>query len=507
MPINDQVLEMLAKADAKTKAQVFAQLTPDERAELGRAMSAPSAMTAAGLGAAQGLTLNFGDEIGGAIQAGLGSVLPESMGGYRSEDKRSLVDRYRDERDSFRQENDAAQKAHGTAYGIGQVAGGLATAALPVSGGAIATGVKLGAAAGLGGSEADLTRGDVVGAAKDTAKGAAIGLAGGAAGAALGKALPAAAAGLQKVGQSRLFKAAVGHNKRAFTLVNGKGMLDKAGQYLDDIGIGVGDSTESIAKKLAARNDAINAADDAMVAALDGAPRATKISPAAVADRIEKEVAAPLKRMAANQDEYAQVMREVESIRGLGDEAMSFAEAVAQRRAVQGKIHYDNINGLTAAAAAKNKIAQIWNNIIDEHAEPILRQMGKDGAAYRALRSESGLIKELLGHSGSRVAGNAANNWASPMSVGIGGAVGAMTHDPYMAAAAFVANHVAKRYGNAAAGRAAIAMARAGSRSAAFAKKLLPSIGRAADRPSVPQPAYAEDDAPPTDTRTARAYP
>lgn len=458
------------------------------------AAGGPSKAEALGRGAAQGATLGFGDEIGGAVQAGLGSVLPESYGGYPAEDRRSLDERYRAERDAARQDNEAAQRAHGGYYLGGQLAGGLTTAAggAPTTlGGAVAAGAGLGAAAGLGGSQSDLTRGDVTGALKDSAVGGVIGAAGGAAGHAIAKTLPAAGKAIMDFGRGRLFKAAVGQSKKAYTQVNGRGLLEKAGEYLDEMGIGAGDSTESIAAKLRVRHDTLDSARDSMVSTLDQvAPPSDLISPQAVADKIEKDVAAPLKRVAANRDEYAQVMREVEAIRGLGDEPMSFAEASAQRRAVQQKINYDKKNGLDAAAEAKNKVAQIWNDEIDTKAAPLLSKLGKAEDAYKDLRHEYSLVKELMDHANDRVSGNAANRWASPSDYGIGAVGGVMSGNPFLGLAAAAANHVARRYGNAAAGRAAVNMARLLMSSPRGAEILAPSAARAAAA-SRPRPAYA----------------
>ena len=423
-------------------------------------MSDPVSKTASFLrGGAQGATIGFGDEAGGLIQAGLGAVLPESFGGYGGDDKRSFIDRYRAERDAFRKEDEAAEKAHPGAYLGGQIVGGIETTAVAPSASVaklVGSGAAIGAAGGIGGSKSE----NISGMAKDALVGGSLGAAGGAAGAAAANIATKASRALRSLGQGRLFKAAVGQNKRAFVQVDGKGLLDKAGAYLDGMGIGTGDSTESIARKLAARDEAINDALGSMVGELDMATASPVISAKTVADRIEKEVAAPLKRIAANRDEYAQVMKDADAIREIGDQGITFTEAALQRRAVQQKINYDKRNGLDAAADAKNKIAKIWNEVIDEHAEPILKGAGKAGDAYKELRHEAALVKELLGHSENRVSGNLANRWASPSDYGAGAIGGIMSGNPVVGMAAATANHLARRYGSAAAGRAAINMAR-----------------------------------------------
>lgn len=162
----------------------------------------------------QGLTFNFGDEINAALEASL----PGQEGDW--------LDRYRKARDESRALFHAGEQAHPKTALVGNLAGALIPAFL--SGGTSAaasgtvgatkligtqaikeaakTGLKTGAAygavSGMGGSEADLTQGDVAGAAKDTATGGLVGAAlGGAVGAAAGKYGPELEAYLAKLGK------------------------------------------------------------------------------------------------------------------------------------------------------------------------------------------------------------------------------------------------------------------------------------------------------------------
>lgn len=234
---------------------------------------------------------------------------------------------------------------------------------------------------------------------------------------------------LEDFAGERALKATLGQQKRAFTQLEEKGLKKKAQKYiLEDIGISGKDTTESLAEKLVAKRDEIGKRLDDIVSGLDEATAgnlAERVSPAAVAAKIEKEVAEPLKKIAANQAEYKAVMREVKAIKNLGKDGISFADARAQRAAIQDKINYDRLNGLTAAAGAKNKIARIWNDVIDETAEPVLKRMGEQtNNAYKAARDEFSLVKRLSDYAENRVRGNEANRFISPSDYGVGAAMG-----------------------------------------------------------------------------------
>jgi len=129
-------------------------------------------LEAVGRGALQGATLGFADEATGVI-GGLSNALQG----------KSFVQGYRAERDEARANNQAAIDQHPLAYGAGDLAGGVATSFVPglsLAKGAslaanVAKGAAVGAAQGFGSSDADLTKGDVGGAVRDTAIGGAIG--------------------------------------------------------------------------------------------------------------------------------------------------------------------------------------------------------------------------------------------------------------------------------------------------------------------------------------------
>lgn len=145
--------------------------------QLGGGEAAPKVSTggAFGHGLQQGLTLGFGDELLGV----LGGASDALSGG-------KFAEGYRRERDTNRAYGSAAQEQHPVATVGGELLGGAATAFVPGLGasatlaGNVGKGAAIGAAQGLGSSNADLTRGDFAGAARDTAIGAGIGAATGA---------------------------------------------------------------------------------------------------------------------------------------------------------------------------------------------------------------------------------------------------------------------------------------------------------------------------------------
>lgn len=131
---------------------------------------------ALGRGALQGATAGFGDEAWGALKA-LGDIA-------------EFKNTYTRNRDEVRANNEAAKNAHPNFYDTGEIGAGIGTMFIPGLG--VAKGAKLlgaagkmgalGAAAGLGGSDADLTSGDWRRAALDTAVGGVVGAGAGALG-------------------------------------------------------------------------------------------------------------------------------------------------------------------------------------------------------------------------------------------------------------------------------------------------------------------------------------
>ncbi|MEO5367564.1 MAG: hypothetical protein H7831_14660 [Magnetococcus sp. WYHC-3] len=122
------------------------------------------------LGGAQGITAGFADEI-----AGVKGTIDQALAG--KVDLGRLVETYRNQRDQSRKTIEDAKAANPATFGASELAGGIAGFAVP--GMNVAKGVKgaaaLGAVAGLGNTEADLTKGEIGQAAGDIALSSAIG--------------------------------------------------------------------------------------------------------------------------------------------------------------------------------------------------------------------------------------------------------------------------------------------------------------------------------------------
>jgi hypothetical protein len=116
-------------------------------------------------GVGQGATFGFLDEIMGGLKSTFGDQT------------------YEQARDEYRENDRIAQQANPVTSMVGNVGGSLASSLIPGMGLAkgasfaqeLGLGAKLGALAGAGNSEADLTKGDVGGLTKNALEGAAIG--------------------------------------------------------------------------------------------------------------------------------------------------------------------------------------------------------------------------------------------------------------------------------------------------------------------------------------------
>jgi hypothetical protein len=226
------------------------------------------AAKAATLGVAQGGTMGFVDEIGGA----LATYLPRALGGVPESSvklgpaampsasdtdevlqaKANLIEGvantptpYELVRDKIRAEQKQAKEQQGGAYMAGEIGGGVGASIasnILVPGGGVMRSAAEGALGGLGSSEADLLGGDVLGAASDTALGGLVGAGAGylgnKAGGYIGRKLGAAPGALEDAARERALKAS-GYIQKDFPKQAGPRarLMERAGLLLDEPGV------------------------------------------------------------------------------------------------------------------------------------------------------------------------------------------------------------------------------------------------------------------------------
>lgn len=244
--------------------------------------AAPSKVTSAIRGAAQGVSMGFGDEIQGVMEAGGRAIGVKGLGANNFDqslqkptwDIEELKKAYHEARDSARTEDKKAKEANPGSYFGGELVGGIAggkklplgqVGTLPK---AMMSGAGFGAVTGLGASESET----VGGMAKDTVLGAGAGAVGGAVAHGGGKLIGAVgdritsarrAAG-EKVGEFAE-KAAV--NATGATGRQSEKFADNAGrELLDRKIVRFGDSQEKIAERA---GQALNSAEDKISSSLE----------------------------------------------------------------------------------------------------------------------------------------------------------------------------------------------------------------------------------------------
>lgn len=341
-------------------ADDWVETTPAER-------EGPSVADSALAGAKQGATFGFADELGGALQAGANAIAgaaPKLVQAYQdftanhpllaaaahlpqtdietrySGSLDDSGDVYRGARDQNRVETAQAAQANPAAFVGGSIAGGLLTAkgvptftpfnSLTGSGriaNAAVNGFGQGALAGLGGSAADLTRGEIGAATGDTLLGGSVG---GTLSAGITSGVEAAqpiADAVKRFANRRAVDAA-GMMLKDYRLLENQmpGKVDEVGDYLlQNGGVRFGDSTPNVAERLTQmRNTAGNRVGAAIDALDRSSPNGAGISGQQLADMMERQVLRPLQRFPAQRDVAARVADEIQQVRALGNRPVSF---------------------------------------------------------------------------------------------------------------------------------------------------------------------------------------
>ena len=256
--------------DAKDLSKAFDALPGDNKSTADEY----STLGAGAMGAVKGATFGFDDEIGGITKA----LYDKHVTGKKDD----FWDLYAKVRDSIREEHKAAEEQHPVASFAGEMAGGIlpmVVAPEAILGKAAASGAnvltkakalgtigaKAGAIAGLGGSEADLTKGQVGKAAEDTLGGAASGaLIGGVVMPAVTEVGSSLGKGAWKIAkQFPIVEENIDMFKRAASGVDLIGKQNETTDITNRVAHGVSDALEELRSTAGtARQDAINAASD-----------------------------------------------------------------------------------------------------------------------------------------------------------------------------------------------------------------------------------------------------
>ena len=289
-------------------------------------------------GVAQGASFGFADEATGVLEAAKD---------WLANDPKGFMANYQKHRDESRANYKAAEGANPTSYMAGQFGGALAPAIL--SGGtSIPALAAQGAAQGLGASEADLTQGDVSGAARDAAIGSAIGGAAGVAGKAISK-IPfgkAASYVSDKLGDAaeKLAEKATGATGR-----QAEKFEEKAGRELLDRGlVKFGDSPEVIASRIGKASDEAGTAIQQALEELDA--KGVTASVENVASAIEGRIR-ELSETPGNEKIINQLTAELDNLYGRGQSSLPISKGEIAKRNYQGQTNYSSPEAEKKASA------------------------------------------------------------------------------------------------------------------------------------------------------------
>lgn len=393
-------------------------------------------------GAAQGATFGFADEISGAAEA-----LWEKAKGDPALFGR-LYEKYRDE---SRAEFKRAKEENPKSFLAGEVTGAIGTALVPGLGGASAAKLAgIGAATGLGNSEAE----DVEGIAIDTAIGGAAGLALGKAGEYAGKALTKVG---HKVGEktgewaNKAAARALGAERGTIKKIGQDRVMD-AGEYalknkllspltnVDDI---ITKNESAKAGAMAARKAAYDKIDDA---------GASTFNPLEVATEVEKKVLGGKNLAYDDVKELSKVLEpQLSNILSRGDGNISMATAQELVESLGKKAKFDASRSTVQNQVAKD-VYHIVRDAINKSASEGSEKVKVSGikSAIEGANKQYSLGKvagDLLKNKQAREQGN---NFIGLTDIITGsGALGygGMTGDWETAAALVVAKKTLQKYG------------------------------------------------------------
>lgn len=314
-------------------------------------------------GAGQGISMGFGDELSGAAGylAGKLGLVPD-MG-------------YEYYREGARAQDKAAQEANPKTYGGSQLAGGISTLVIPGLGaaktikGAAGLGAGMGAATGIGASEADLLSAQM---AKDAALGAAIGGGSGAAGQKIGQAIVGSKAvtdAINKIADRFAVKATGATAAEAGRFAEGSGKLLRDKKLVKFF-----DSPSKIAERVSKAQETSGENIGAALKALD--EQGVTASVENVVAGLEAEINR-LNQTAGNEKIVSKLQKALENIYERGESNVPVSAAELAKRNFQKQVNFKSSNAKRDAAF---KVSDLYKKEVEEaatKANPQLAEMFK----------------------------------------------------------------------------------------------------------------------------------
>lgn len=411
----------------------------------------PGALETGITSAAQAPAFGFVDELSGVTGAGI--MAAKDVLQNRARPDGTFAKDYRSFRDAARGQEKAGDEAHPTASKIGTGVGIGLTALAPLPKGKIGTSAALGALGGLGGSEADLTEGDLGGAAIDATLGAGI-----------GAAAYGAAKGAGKLAgrlSEPLRRLAVKAGRRVLTggadSLSGKAPVSDAAvtQAIKDKAIRIFGTTEGAASRLEALRESAGAAYGDVLETLE---KAGVQGPDALA--LADQLATAGRKAGAVGNTQAAKELEGRAMQALdlpekgaefalskGGDKLGLTQAEAFKRTLQKSAKYGGFEE-TLANEAKREAASSVRQAVEEVVAKVENEPGATGAAARAFVPVKQRLSNLIeaGNTADKGVAQAARRQAlSLRDLLVGSAMGGGT--PLGGAAATVGSKLARGRG------------------------------------------------------------
>ena len=361
--------------------------------------------------AAQGATAGFGDELNGILNAGGRALGVTNLGLVRhlgtgealkfdtpTLDTQTLLNAYRAGRDSARVDQNADQKINPVRTFVAQGAGMMANPILSGLSPAAA-----GAAIGLGNSNADLTKGDVGGALKDTAFGAGAGYLADRATEGAGQLVKTVSNKLSNLAENRAVAAtgATGVQSLKFNPEAGRGLLDRGI-------VGFGNSQETIAQKAGEALDASGKKIGDILQNLDeqgaSVPQSGIIdslrarAKALANDPSQFDVSDGLNRLADRLEQSAGDATEALTSDATELPSQTLSAAEQTKRGFQNKVNY---NGAPLDNSVNREAASVYQNAVEDQATQINPELA---TAFEQAKQDYGLLKPIADASERRAA-------------------------------------------------------------------------------------------------------